>query len=133
MGIAAQRAAATKARADFIRAFWSPILGSSIGLSGADAPSAWTDKHGKAHRTSQARNWRDVSAKERDALRGFVVDRDGALCRACGSSSWLNIDHVMAQRNGGAHHPGNLQLLCLFCNSRKGGLVDKKAGHGLTA
>lgn len=30
------------------------------------------------------------------------------------------------RRNGGSHHPSNLQCLCDPCNARKAGLVDSK-------
>ena len=33
---------------------------------------------------------------------------------------------AVAQRNGGAHHPANMRVLCLTCNSRKSGLIDKR-------
>ena len=57
------------------------------------------------------------------ALREFVLWRD-KVCQWCGSSEDLVADHIVSHRNGGAHHPGNLQALCQRCNSRKSALVD---------
>jgi 5-methylcytosine-specific restriction endonuclease McrA len=48
-----------------------------------------------------------------------VAERDGEFCRRCQTTSNLTIDHVKALFNGGTNDPGNLQLLCRSCNSRK--------------
>lgn len=37
----------------------------------------------------------------------------------------LCVDHIVSRRNGGSHHPSNLQALCDPCNSAKVGLVDR--------
>ena len=44
-------------------------------------------------------------------------------CNGCGTHfeiENLTIDHIISKKKGGTDHPGNLQLLCLNCNSRKG-------------
>lgn len=63
------------------------------------------------------------------ALREFVVYRDGGKCKRCGCDDGLRLvaDHIISRRNGGSHHPDNLQCLCHSCNSRKAGLIDAKA------
>jgi len=61
------------------------------------------------------------------ALRSFVIRRDGGKCKACGSTDRLVADHIVSRRNGGSHHPSNLQCLCDSCNARKSALVDSKA------
>ena len=58
------------------------------------------------------------------ALREFVIHRDGGRCKRCGSRELLVADHILSRRNGGAHHPNNLQCLCDSCNSRKAGRED---------
>ena len=60
------------------------------------------------------------------ALREFVIHRDGYKCVICSSSENLVADHILSRRNGGEHHPDNMQCLCHSCNSRKAGLVDAK-------
>lgn len=60
-------------------------------------------------------------------LRSFVLERDGA-CRWCGATEDLVADHVVSRRNGGSHHPDNLQALCQRCNARKAALVDARGG-----
>jgi 5-methylcytosine-specific restriction endonuclease McrA len=60
------------------------------------------------------------------ALRAFIIRRDRS-CRQCGAASDLVADHIVSRRNGGSHHPDNLQALCQSCNSRKANLVDRVA------
>lgn len=59
------------------------------------------------------------------ALRAYVLWRD-KVCMWCGADSDLVADHIVSRRNGGEHHPKNLQALCQRCNSRKSGLIDAK-------
>lgn len=49
-----------------------------------------------------------------------IFARDGWECQRCGSHRDLTIDHKIARANGGTDEPGNLQTLCMMCNSRKG-------------
>ena len=44
----------------------------------------------------------------------------------CGSDKDLVADHIVSRKNGGEHHPNNLQAMCQSCNSKKSGLVDSK-------
>ncbi|WP_196015297.1 HNH endonuclease [Klebsiella variicola] len=66
------------------------------------------------------------------ALRDFVLWRDGYKCRHCGSEDRIKLvaDHIMSRRNGGSHHPDNMQCLCDSCNARKSSLVDAKFQPG---
>jgi hypothetical protein len=57
------------------------------------------------------------------AVRDAVFTRDGGACtyagpdgRRCGSTSALQIDHVVPFAAGGEHEPGNLRVLCAFHN-----------------
>jgi hypothetical protein len=54
------------------------------------------------------------------AVRRRVIARDGALCRFCGVTDDLTIDHVLALTRGGTSDDDNLAILCRPCNSRKG-------------
>lgn len=111
-----------------LRERWIAVLGNAIGVSASEAPSHWHDLHGRRHRTSRARAWQSVRADHRALIREFVFSRDGKVCAGCERTSDLLVDHILAQRNGGAHHPNNMQVLCLSCNSRKSGLIDKRVG-----
>ena len=49
-----------------------------------------------------------------------VFDRDGRICRYCGSDEEpLHIDHIIPRKAGGTHDLDNLQVLCKACNLRK--------------
>ena len=49
-----------------------------------------------------------------------VFDRDGRICRYCGSDEEpLHIDHIIPRKVGGTHDLENLQVLCKACNLRK--------------
>lgn len=106
----------------------------------------WTDHLGVRRRVSRIRGsllFSQISAHA--ALRAYVFHRDGFSCRACGATavavpdvyrgdvslfssnkSHLEVDHIVSRRNGGSHHPDNLQCLCSRCNGRKSVLVDRK-------
>lgn len=56
-----------------------------------------------------------VSAKEWRA----ILDKYDNKCLCCGSTENLTMDHVIPLAKGGSHTPGNIQPLCLSCNSRK--------------
>ena len=49
-----------------------------------------------------------------------VFDRDGRLCRYCGTDEEpLHIDHIIPRKVGGTHDLDNLQVLCKMCNLKK--------------
>ena len=55
----------------------------------------------------------------------FVWQRDGGVCRNCGSTANLHFDHVIPRSWGGASTADNVQLLCRNCNLKKGAsLID---------
>ena len=54
------------------------------------------------------------------SVRIVVYERDGHMCKRCGSSDDLSVDHIVPQRHGGTDDYDNLQTLCRSCNSRKG-------------
>lgn len=54
-------------------------------------------------------------------IRKKVFDRDGRICKHCGATEKLTLDHITPVIKGGANHIDNLQVLCNSCNSKKGG------------
>jgi len=56
------------------------------------------------------------------ALRAQVFARDGHACLRCGCSVLMRLraDHVIPESQGGEASLGNLQTLCMSCNSWKG-------------
>lgn len=53
-------------------------------------------------------------------LRRRVFSEHGRICRACGATENLCIDHVVALAAGGTSDIDNLAVLCRSCNSSKG-------------
>lgn len=85
----------------------------------------WTDQSGKAWKVPEILGrLKPGKCPGHAALRAFVIHRDGGKCRRCGASEDLIADHIVSRRNGGTHHPDNLQCLCQSCNSRKAATED---------
>lgn len=53
------------------------------------------------------------------AIRKGVFERDGEMCRKCGTTEKLSIDHIRPLFWHGSNDAENLQALCLPCNSSK--------------
>ncbi|MCP4698858.1 MAG: HNH endonuclease [Gammaproteobacteria bacterium] len=58
-------------------------------------------------------------------LRRLVYERAGACCEYCGIPEnhalfAHEIDHIIAEKHGGATEADNLALSCMVCNKRKG-------------
>lgn len=52
----------------------------------------------------------------------------GGVCKICGASENLTVDHIIPRCYGGSNNIDNLQCLCGSCNSRKSGLnKDRRA------
>jgi len=70
------------------------------------------------------------------ALRRQVRERAGECCEYClipESMTWAlhTIDHIIAEKHGGATAADNLALACTLCNSRKGSdlaSIDEQTG-----
>lgn len=93
------------------------------------APTFWTDHRGQTWKVPEIKGrLKPGKCAGHRALREFVIHRDGGRCRRCGSPELLVADHIVSRRNGGSHHPSNLQCLCDSCNARKSGTEDRK-GH----
>jgi hypothetical protein len=90
-------------------------------------PEYWMDDNGNYWKVPTIIGRLKMKCPGHRALREFVIRRDGS-CRWCNTTEDLIADHIVSRRNGGSHHPSNLQALCQSCNSRKSGLVDSKRG-----
>lgn len=58
-----------------------------------------------------------------DDIRQAVFQRDGKICKHCGATSELTIDHKEPITMGGTNDLSNLQVLCRSCNSKKSNKV----------
>jgi hypothetical protein len=52
-------------------------------------------------------------------VKNAVWQRDGGKCTQCGSTSYLEFDHIIPHTKGGANTVANVQLLCRNCNLKK--------------
>lgn len=60
------------------------------------------------------------------ALRQAVFERDGRVCRTCGSTDGpFHLDHIFPFSKGGPTDERNLQVLCASCNLSKGARTDQ--------
>ena len=48
-----------------------------------------------------------------------ILINDNSLCKICGSSKKLQLDHILPISNGGENKIENLQILCSKCNRKK--------------
>ena len=48
-----------------------------------------------------------------------LCERYGNICLRCGKDGQLTVDHVISLAMGGTNDIGNIQPLCLSCNSQK--------------
>jgi hypothetical protein len=92
---------------------------------GKVAPKFWTDELGQVWQEPMIIGRLKMRIPCHRALREFVIRRD-KVCQWCGTDVDLIADHIVSRRNGGRHHPSNMQALCQPCNSRKSVLVDAK-------
>lgn len=88
------------------------------------------EKHLKATNEYRQRNrnkYRNYMHNRRvliSAVTYFISDKELKMlysqpCKKCGSKNNQTIDHIIPIARGGKHSIGNLQTLCLKCNSSK--------------
>lgn len=56
---------------------------------------------------------------QRKKLSPLIFARDENICKICGSTERLEIDHIIPLSKGGSNELKNLQILCRHCNSVK--------------
>lgn len=93
------------------------------------APQFWTDHKGQQWIEPQILGRLKMRIPAHRALREFVIARANGKCEQCSATEDLVADHATSRRNGGRHHPSNMQCLCQSCNSRKAGKIDAKQGR----
>lgn len=108
--------------------------------------STWKDDRGREWPTPwPGQTLRYFKNTTHAALRAYVCRRDRFTCRRCKEKAldipdgydgrdllmmrrmsgkrvilgYMVLDHILPQKQGGASHPSNLQLLCDGCNSSK--------------
>lgn len=54
-----------------------------------------------------------------NTIRRRIYARDGKVCKSCGATHGLSIDHIVPISNGGNSTDDNLQVLCMGCNFAK--------------
>jgi hypothetical protein len=57
-------------------------------------------------------------------IKDLVFSRDGRVCRTCGKTKDLTIDHIKPVILGGLDDLENLTVLCRSCNSKKNAKYD---------
>lgn len=67
-----------------------------------------------------ASNTRKQWSRIRKTISEIIFNRDGRICKNCGSTDNLTIDHILPISRGGTNCIRNLQVLCFDCNVRKG-------------
>ena len=93
----------------------------------------WVDAAGRVRKAPTIRKRLKFRIPLHRDLREFVLSRDKMTCQICGAVGSddgstpirIEMDHIISRRNGGAHHPSNLQTLCQSCNARKAASVDR--------
>lgn len=68
----------------------------------------------------RSRKWRNFAEKMRKVR--------GNRCAICGTVGQMHLDHRIPRSRGGTDDPGNLQLLCASCHSKK--TVRQDGGFG---
>jgi 5-methylcytosine-specific restriction endonuclease McrA len=56
-------------------------------------------------------NWADLSRQ--------IKQRDGNMCRKCGSSVNLEVHHIIPLSRNGSNNRSNLMTLCSKCHARQ--------------
>lgn len=68
-------------------------------------------------------NWKNSKSppmpNNTKTLKKKVIARDGLRCRRCGTTKFLELDHIVPRARGGGDALTNLQLLCHDCHRTK--------------
>lgn len=100
-----------------LRALRGLVEAGMVSVDGAVVWLLWTECLVPPSMPAHAERERN---KLTDRVREAVFARDGRICRACGSTEHLHIDHVVPLARGGLTVMENLAVLCGPCNGSKG-------------
>lgn len=76
--------------------------------------------------------WKNASSRRvfSKTQRASILHRAGYACTRCGSTSDLQLDHIVPLARGGADELWNLQTLCRRCNLHKGVRLESEIQRG---
>ena len=60
-----------------------------------------------------------LDREEYDSLRKRVLDRDGWKCQRCGTSTNLQVHHLVSRSHLGSDEFDNLMSLCACCHQKQ--------------
>jgi len=80
----------------------------------------YRQRHPERHREQQARR----RSRKKQAGIYLILEKElkallSRCCVNCGTNENITLDHIVPISRGGRHSVGNLQPLCLSCNSKK--------------
>jgi len=61
--------------------------------------------------------------------KNYIKIRDLGICKICGTSENIQVDHIIPKAKLGVSHPWNLQCLCERCNKDKSSIIMKEFIH----
>ena len=97
--------------------------------AGGEARRAWKQANPDKVRADKRRYRALLQGAQIDAnvtadYLDVLLRAQGGCCAYCGSPDSISLDHKIPLSRGGAHSTGNLQFLCMPCNSHKGAQTD---------
>lgn len=105
---------------------WKQLFGNNYGAFEKEVELAWKRHPSLARYTNKTVNITYEQKSPKDIpdispeLRQKVLERDNYKCVKCGSTKYLQIDHIKPFSKGGDTVLENLQTLCKRCNAEKG-------------
>jgi len=94
----------------------SAVIATGRVSAGRGMDRRFTREAGQALRLDCPRNREGGDGVAR-ATRRLVLQRDNNRCTLCGSTSDLEVHHIVPRSEGGTNDPDNLVTLCAICHS----------------
>jgi len=80
---------------------------------------AWCKIENQKLESYPMKRYRASLYTSRSDIRKKIFERDGRVCRYCGSTENLTLDHIIPVKDGGKNTLDNLQVLCRSCNAKR--------------